>query len=112
MLKRCSQCGKLLLTTMFAPKSTRCKICRRDYDWQYRYGISPEQYQELWNKQEGKCKICGTKLPDGEYLAIDHDKESGEIRGLLCRNCNLGLGNFHDNPESLRKAAEYLEENK
>lgn len=111
MLKKCSHCGRVLLVTQFAPKSSMCRTCRRDYDWQYRYGISPEQYQELWNKQEGRCKICGTKLPEGEYLSIDHDKETGEIRGLLCKNCNLGLGSFKDSPENLRKAAEYIEEN-
>lgn len=111
MLKKCPKCGRILPANMFAPNTRHCKVCRRDYDWQYKYGISPEQYYELWQAQEGKCKICGKELPDGEYLHIDHNKESGEVRGLLCRDCNLGLGNFRDNPDSLRKAAEYLEEN-
>lgn len=111
MLKKCSQCGRMLPLSMFAPKSNRCRICRRDYDWQYRYGVSPEEYHQLWESQEGKCKICGKELPEGEYLSIDHDKETGEVRGLLCKQCNSGLGYFKDNPENLRKAAEYIEEN-
>ena len=112
MLKKCPQCGRWLPFTMFAKKSQRCKICRRDYDWQYRYGVSPEEYVTLYKAQNGKCKICGYKPKDGEYLHIDHNKETGEIRGLLCRNCNLGLGSFKDNPENLIKAAKYVEENR
>ena len=64
-------------------------------------------------RKEGKqlfCIHCGKELPDGEYLCIDHDKKTGEVRGLLCKECNWGLGNFKDNPESLRKAIKYLEE--
>lgn len=111
MLKKCPRCNKILPESMFAPKTRHCKICRRDYDWQYKYGISPEQYFELYQQQEGKCKICGEELNEDEYLCIDHDKETGEIRGLLCKKCNLGLGHFKDSPDNLRKAAEYLEEN-
>jgi hypothetical protein len=111
MLKKCPRCNKILPDSMFAPKTRHCKICRRDYDWQYKYGISPEQYFELYQQQEGKCKICGEELNEDEYLCIDHDKETGEIRGLLCKKCNLGLGHFKDSPDNLRKAAEYLEEN-
>ena len=112
MFRKCSQCGRWLPFTMFAEKSKRCKVCRRDYDWQYRYGISPEQYIELYKAQGGKCKICGYEAKEDEYLHIDHSKNTGEIRGLLCRQCNLGLGNFKDNPENLIKAAKYVEENR
>lgn len=112
MLKKCPKCGKVLPESMFAPNTDHCRICRRDYDWQYRYGVSPEQYLEMYQAQEGKCKICGKELPDGEYLCIDHDKATGEVRGLLCNNCNRALGFFHDDVNSLQKAIKYLEENK
>ena len=110
MLKKCPKCNKVLPESMFGTQSW-CRTCRRDYDWQYRYGLSPEQYLEIYQQQEGKCKICGEELQEDEYLCIDHDKDTGEVRGLLCKKCNLGLGHFKDNPENLRKAAEYLEEN-
>lgn len=110
-LRKCPRCGRILPTDMFAPRTRHCKLCRRDYDWQYNYGLSPEQYFEIFQKQEGKCKICGKELPVGEYLHVDHNPETGEVRGLLCRECNLGLGSFKDNPESLQKAVEYLKEN-
>jgi hypothetical protein len=111
-MKKCPKCGRVLPDKDFAPNTRHCKLCRRDYDWQYKYGLSPEQYFFLWEKQGGKCKICGKTLPDGEYLHIDHDKQTGEVRGLLCRECNLGLGNFKDNPENLIKAAEYIKESR
>ena len=109
MVKKCPRCQRVLPDKEFAPNTRHCKLCRRDYDWQYKYGISPEQYLEMWEAQGGKCKICGKELPDGEYLCIDHDKKTGEVRGLLCKECNWGLGNFKDNPKSLEKAIEYLE---
>lgn len=108
-MKKCPRCHRVLPDSEFAPHTKHCKLCRRDYDWQYRYGISPEQYLELWEAQEGKCKICGKKLPDGEYLHVDHDKETGEVRGLLCTDCNKGLGYFRDNPKNFEIAIKYVQ---
>lgn len=106
-LRECSRCHRVLPESEFAPRTKHCKVCRRDYDWQYAYGISPSQYLELNKKQSGKCAICGTTLED-DYLHVDHNAETGEIRGLLCANCNRGLGMFADNPEILEKAAHYV----
>lgn len=106
-LKLCPKCGKVLPESEFAPKTRHCKLCRRDYDWQYTYGISPKQYLELHNKQNSKCAICGKELQE-EYLHVDHNAETGEVRGLLCGNCNRGLGMFGDNIQNLEKAITYL----
>lgn len=112
ILRKCNVCGRILPLTEFAPKTNKCKTCRRDYDWQYRYGLSPEQYFELFQQQEGKCKICGKELPAGKYLSVDHNKETGEIRGLLCPQCNTLLGMANDNTEILEAAIQYLMEDK
>ena len=78
-------------------------------------GIGPEQYQAMWDAQNGLCAIC--KQPEiiidrrtGKIkkLAIDHDHETGENRGLLCNACNIMLGCATDNSEILRAAAEYI----
>ena len=61
---------------------------------------------EMFADQEKRCAICGKLC---ERLAVDHDHKSMKIRGLLCYSCNTGLGNFYDNPVSLRAAADYLE---
>lgn len=86
------------------------------YRWQGRktkYGITPEDYDRMLDDQNNVCKICQqpeTKVRRGKKmnLSIDHDHVSGKIRGLLCSNCNRGLGMFKDNQVSLRAAAEYL----
>ena len=74
-----------------------------------RYGLSQEQYGAMLLRQSGACAIC-RKLPNpGLSLCIDHDHVTGNVRGILCCNCNLVLGCSHDNPLVLRLAADYLE---
>lgn len=71
------------------------------------FGIGMAEYEGMLEKQNGKCAIC--KQPDQKYnLAVDHCHGTKRIRGLLCSQCNLGLGYFRDKPELLRRAAEYL----
>lgn len=57
-----------------------------------RRGVTPEQYQALLDEQGGVCAICGNPCSTGKSLAIDHDHETDEIRGLLCFPCNTKLG--------------------
>lgn len=75
---------------------------------QNKYGISIDEYEELSAKQDDKCLICNNEEL-GIKLAVDHDHKTGEIRGLLCHNCNRGLGMFKDNTDLLYKAIKYLE---
>ena len=82
----------------------------RDRNLQNRYGIGHEEYLELFEKQDGKCKICETtsnrKL---KHFAVDHCHDTGDVRGLLCSNCNTAIGLLKDNPDLLRTAAKYIE---
>lgn len=77
----------------------------REYNLRKRYGITPEYYEELFHKQNGKCAICGTSK---EKLVIDHDHKTGKVRGLLCHNCNRGLGKFRDSPRTMLRVIDYL----
>lgn len=72
-----------------------------------KYGLTLEQYHSMLQAQEGRCHIC--KELFGTLIHIDHDHQSGAVRGLLCHKCNVGLGHFRDDPELLRAAAIYLE---
>jgi len=79
-----------------------------------RFGITPEQYAEMFQSQNGVCAICNqpetaTRLGKVKALAVDHCHKSGAIRGLLCADCNTGIGKLKDDPEVLRSAARYLE---
>jgi len=72
------------------------------------YGILPSQYGAMLSGQDGVCAICGETCSRGNRLCVDHCHDSMAVRGLLCGKCNSGLGMFRDNPDLLRKAAEYL----
>jgi len=75
-------------------------LCETHWAQQRRYRIRREQMKASL----GICDICGTETP----LRVDHDHSTGEIRGHLCHDCNVGIGWFRDNPARLLKAADYL----
>lgn len=89
---------------------------QRAKNWKLKrdFGISLEEYHELLEKQYGKCAICKQEEtaihPSGKRkrLAVDHDHDTGRVRGLLCENCNHGIGKFKDSPDRLIEAANYL----
>lgn len=70
----------------------------------------------MHEEQGGECAICDAEIPavsEDRYLSacVDHDHKTGKVRGLLCWDCNVGLGKFLDNPDLLVSAAEYLRKN-
>jgi hypothetical protein len=78
------------------------------------YGISIAEYREMLQMQDGRCGLCGADSPGKQTgtdkkMYVDHDHQSGKVRGLLCSRCNVGLGMFRDDPELMRRAAEYIE---
>ena len=81
------------------------------------FGMTLEEFDEMFKAHSGLCDICGAPAKQGVgpkgrerfRLDIDHDHTTGEVRGLLCNNCNRGLGHFKDNPELLRIAISYIE---
>ena len=75
-----------------------------------RFGIKPGDYRRMLAAQNGCCAICGSDRSDkrGWRLHVDHCHETGRVRGLLCSNCNQGIGKFLDDPDRLERAALYL----
>ncbi len=76
-----------------------------------RYGLSHEEFQRLVTAQANRCGICGKDFVGtigSDSLNIDHDHATKAIRGLICGDCNIGLGRFKDNPETLLAAISYL----
>lgn len=79
------------------------------------YGITKEQYEAMVLQQENKCAICKKeeKEKDGQRgttlnLSVDHDHKTGKVRGLLCRQCNIGIGRLQESVEVLQSAIDYL----
>lgn len=94
-----------------------CRICRKNADIRNKYGLEPFDFMTLMERQSGKCAICKADFDDvsPHSIHIDHDhsccpgKSCGEcVRGILCDRCNVGLGNFKDNPVLLEAAIVYL----
>jgi hypothetical protein len=76
------------------------------YERARRYGLTVDQLLAIENKACGKCAICKRAL----RLHIDHDHATGRVRGLLCSNCNLGIGLFGEDVQRMRQAIHYLRE--
>lgn len=81
----------------------------RDAKLRKLYGVSLEEYEEMLKIQNNVCAICGKPPRKGKRsLSVDHDHKTGKVRGLLCNNCNLGLGKFQDNSHITDRATDYL----
>jgi hypothetical protein len=76
---------------------------------QSRYGLSPEQYNQLFLDQGGSCASCGTALVDSASTHVDHCHKTGRVRSILCRRCNTCLGQFDEDAALIRKLAEYAD---
>ncbi len=133
--KKCTICGITKPITQFHKCSRnpdrlrfRCKLCANKTDREYyassqkrrfsrftlclmrRHGVTSEQYSATLKLQNGVCAICRGLNPNkNRRLAFDHCHTTGQFRGLLCGKCNIGIGQFNDNPDLLRKAALYIE---
>ena len=134
--RKCRTCGveKNLLAdfylsrkdpTLASSYSYECKICARNRvsknyhknpkvsrnnDLKRLYGISIDDYNKLLTEQNNCCAICGTSEPGGKHDAfnVDHCHDTGKVRGLLCKSCNIALGEFKDDVDTLQKAVVYL----
>lgn len=140
MTKACFTCGAVRPLEEFCVDRRRsdgrrgsCRPCTRAADCRYRaqrrardpegysaklrrsnlrnaYGITPEHYDEMFERQGGRCAICEKPKTPKRRLAVDHDHKTGKVRALLCTRCNPAIGYFLDDPQLLARAAVYLHE--
>lgn len=134
--RHCKKCGEFKLWSEFSLKrpkgkapgyQPRCKTCAaqdtrewnernkstaRDRYLQRQYGISELEYKARLLSQNNSCLLCGVEFNHSTWCAdspvVDHCHTSGHVRGILCNECNRGLGYFHDNKETLMNAIQYL----
>jgi hypothetical protein len=108
--KRNNKKKRFLTASWKARNPKRTKEFARGTHLKSHYGITNAQYEQLLEDQNHVCKIC--KQPETtkaqRRLHVDHDHNSGIVRGILCHGCNTGLGAFKDKPEILIAAAHYL----
>lgn len=85
----------------------------REKNFKHRYGITLDDYADMYAKQNGLCAICNyCTFELNKILRVDHCHKSGKVRALICHWCNTGLGMFKDNPKILKKAIDYLKKHK
>lgn len=103
---KCNKCGKYFKRTdEFFKKDSRsldglrfrCKLCEFYDNIEYRYGLTEEEYKDIYNKQDKKCDLCDKELKlrgmnTKPTIQVDHDHKTGRVRGMLCMNCNVNLG--------------------
>lgn len=83
---------------------------RKEYNYKY---IKKKHNNYRSTCTDNRCEICGkTEKDNGKRLAVDHNHETGMIRGMLCNNCNLGIGYLKDNIDLLKSAIKYLKKKK
>ena len=80
----------------------------RDSKLRSKYGITIADYEAMLDSQGGACAVCGSH-PEHRGLCVDHDHDTGRVRGLLCDLCNRMLGQSGDNARLLRLGADYLD---
>ena len=122
----CQDCQSEFAVRPTGNLPTRCDACytsnhrasqradrRRKGLWE-QYKMTLAEYQVLYDEQGGVCLICGNKQSGRgaakNTLCVDHNHTTGKVRGLLCTNCNTGIGNLRDSIELLEKAIQYLKE--
>lgn len=94
-------------------KSEQSKNRNFDTFLKRKYGITAIEYKELLEKQNNKCAICSINQDDlNKKLSVDHCHKTNKVRGLLCTNCNVALGQINDDISLLLSAINYLEINK
>ncbi len=126
LLQVCSACREMKPRVAFKAGRSLCRTCQRKgwFPPQYlepiepvstprlgsppwTYPLTTHQHRVLRHAQRGICPVCQR---EDRRMVVDHvHDETGYVRGLLCSECNVGLGMFQDNPERLRRAASYLE---
>jgi hypothetical protein len=116
-MKTCTKCKETKPLVDFHKSLTRpdklqadCKKCNSEKWYKYAYGISFSEKQKIVESQNNCCAICNKSFADlhNRHVHLDHCHETGKIRGVLCGNCNKGLGCFLDSLELLESAKGYL----
>lgn len=109
----CAACRNLKLAERYA-NDPAYKRRLEDREIRKRFGITLNDYEAMFERQQGLCGIC-LRLEQARLhgrvkrLAVDHDHATGKVRALLCSSCNTALGGFADSPDRLRAAIAYLE---
>lgn len=102
---RCDLCREAVVTYRRVSGDGRRSALKRNY------GMTPEQWDGMFEAQGGVCASCGTapKETAKRRFHVDHDHDTGAVRAILCHGCNVALGQLGEDPERIRALADYIE---
>lgn len=130
-LRTCTKCGTTEPHTEFYKDRGVCRPCtraqqrayrsrrpdfHRNHNLKQRYGITIEDFESIISQQNFACAICEVEIShaldykSGKSVAVDHNHETGEVRGILCSKCNLILGHARESTDILYRSILYLSE--
>lgn len=112
----CTVCKHKFTPSRKNPRARRCASCAqaaaRQSNRRAKYKLGPAEFRALWAMQRGRCAICLLPFPTETQvrtvIRVDHDHVTGQVRGLLCNACNVGVGMFRDDAVRMRRAVDYL----
>lgn len=107
----CPPCTREYKRENRKPLTSEQKRQKRNNAYQRKYGITLDDYEKLLEEQDYTCKLCDhVDDPSNGHtrLAVDHCHDTGRVRGLLCRSCNVAIGSLGDNEEGLKRALAYV----
>ena len=115
----CRECEKEANKARYIPRPKRERVVRSDKEislgakkrmLKHRYGITIEEYEAMYEIQNGVCAICENEFKLGGHkgLYVDHDHSTGEVRGLLCSSCNSAIGKLRESKIIIENAIKYL----
>lgn len=113
---QCKECRKEQFKKYYVKKKRENPDFYKEHNLKYHKYITVDEYNKLFNAQQGCCAICNKKeIAISRWgtvikLSVDHDHKTGKVRGLLCMKCNHLLGQADDNIDILFKAIQYLRE--
>ena len=129
IIKNCLNCNNEFQALKYKSDKGKAKFCSKNcynknrndnkkdkkylnkiHQLKYKYGLTEENYLSIIKSQDNKCSICKISFTEVNHF-VDHCHNNGQVRGLLCNSCNLGLGMFKDNITNLKEAIKYLEIN-
>jgi hypothetical protein len=105
----CRTCVKAYVTQWQRENPDKVAIKFRRSVLKRKYGLTPQDYAAMLERQNGQCAICQAEPSPNLGLSVDHCHATGVVRGLLCAACNRALGQFQDDLERLRRALDYLQ---
>ena len=105
---RCKPCAVALAMQWNKDHPERFRRNQRTTRLRREYGITHEDYETMLARQKGRCAICRKPPAAGKRLHIDHDHDTGRVRGLLCMPCNSFLGKIGEDVTTLKRAVAYL----